>query len=114
MKGFFLLATSFFLDTGIREAIGHYIERYECQPFSFEYSSILQIGYDGTRLGITKSTLTFLQESQFNVDPASFRFVLEHDCFDTEKAGHIKALERLGSIDELGSLPFGPEIMRQA
>lgn len=91
------------LDTGIREAIGHYIERYECRPFTFDCSSFLQIGFEDACLGITKSTLQFLQESQFNIDPASFRFVLD-DYFDTEKSVHIKALERRGSIDELGSL----------
>ena len=93
------------LDTGIREAIRHYMERYECRPFTYECSYLLKIGNEGICLGITKSTLTFLQESQFNIDPASFRFVLD-DCFDTEKAGHIKKLEQWGSIDELGSLPF--------
>ena len=98
------------LDTGIREAIGHYIERYECRPFTYECSYFLQIGYEETRLGITKSTLTFLQKSQFNIDPASFCFVLD-DCYDTEKAGQIKALERYASIDELGSLSLWPEFM---
>ena len=82
-----------------------YIERYECRPFTYECSYFLQIGYEETRVGITKSTLTFLQESQFNIDPASFCFVLD-DCFDNEKAGQIKALERWGSIDEHGSLPL--------
>ena len=97
------------LDTGIREAISHYIERYECRPPTFECSWVLQIGYEETCLGITKSTLQFLQESHFNIDPVSFRFVLD-DCFDTEKAGQIKALERWGSIDELGSLSLWPDI----
>ena len=68
-----------------------------------EHLSWNQTGNENTCLGTTKSTLTFHQELQINIDPASFRFILD-DCFDTEKAGHIKALERWGSIDELGSL----------
>ena len=69
-------------------------------------------GAERTCLGIAKSTLEFLQESQFNIDLASFRFVLG-DCFDTEKSVHIKALERWSSIDELGSHSLWLDLMWQ-